>query len=415
MAVDEKLKQFANTEAQWEKYVAFCEHGGYRPAGRALNCTKNAIKQAVSAIKQKAADSGLPLDAIEEHKLKREIKEKNQKIRELAEQAVTDERYQRFMGEALSATLMPPKWLYQKNKGSDRAIATAMLSDTHFDEVVNPQNINGVNAYNRAIATLRLRKFFENTISLCKDYCSGIQIDGLVLALGGDMVSGNIHEELAETNEQPIMDTVLYWSEQLAAGIRLLMDHFDKLHVPCVTGNHGRNHKKPKAKIRAKDSFDWLIYKLVERELSGTEGLTFSIPLETDVRWNVYDTRMHMTHGDQFKGGNGISGIFTPIWRGYHKKLTREQSVSTPYDILLMGHFHQLIDMGAAIVNGSLKGYDEWTASMNFGFQPPQQAFFLIDPKWGKTITAPVHVQSDKENWAAGDYSIEAEWLKGAA
>jgi len=78
-----------------------------------------------------------------------------------------------------------------------------------------------------------------------------------------------------------------------------------------------------------------------------------------------------------------------------------------------MGHFHQLIDLGNVVVNGSLKGYDEWTASMNFNFEMPQQAFWLTDPKWGKTIRAPIRVQSKEEDWSTVEDECEADWLLG--
>ncbi|BES72184.1 hypothetical protein RE428_32020 [Marinobacter nanhaiticus D15-8W] len=409
------------TEKQREAYAVYLEcNGNSDAAGLKLGISGRAVRRNLELLRNKIAESrsGVvveQIDQVEEHRLKKQLAQEKRKVMELAEQKIEDERFQRFVGHLMSKPTQPPKWLYSKKKGQDRAIATAMLSDTHFDEVVQPRHINGVNAYNRTIATLRLQRFFENVLTLCKHHCGGIDIEGLVLPLGGDMVSGNIHEELAETNEAPIMDTVLYWSGQIIAGIEMLLTHFDRLYVPCVTGNHGRNHKKPKAKTRAKDSFDWLIYKLVERHFQGRSEVTFNIPLETDARWNIYSTRYHMTHGDQFKGGNGIAGIFSPIMRGHYKKMTREQSVETPYDILLMGHFHQLIDMGSVIVNGSLKGYDEWTASMNFNFEYPQQAFFLTDPKWGKTITAPVRVMSDQEDWNFNEDELEATWLQGAA
>lgn len=422
--IDENLLKYG-TEHQRTCYRLACEMGT-KEAAMKLGITQRNVQAAVKRLHQAAGQPPAPpeqpakpqqeeLDPVEEHKLRKEVAEKTRKIRELAEQQVVDERFQRFVGKLMTCNVEPPKWLHSKKKGKDRAIATAMLSDTHFDEVVQPRHINGVNAYNREIATLRLRKFFENLLTLCKHHCGGIDIEGLILALGGDMVSGNIHEELAETNDSPIMDTVLYWSGQIIAGIELLLTHFDRMYVPCVTGNHGRNHKKPKAKTRAKDSFDWLIYKLVQRHFENRPEIVFDVPLETDARWSVYNTRYHMTHGDQFKGGNGIAGIFSPIMRGHHKKMTREQSVATPYDILLMGHFHQLIDMGSVIVNGSLKGYDEWTASMNFNFELPKQAFWLTDPKHGKTITAPIRVQSENEEWDFDSDAFEANWLKGAA
>lgn len=294
-----------------------------------------------------------------------------------------------------SASVSPPKWLTPKVCKKDHATASVMLSDLHLDEIVYADQVNFVNAYSRKIAKRRLKMFFENSIKLARDHMSGIEIDGLVLNLGGDMVSGNIHEELKISNEDGIMGTVVYWVEQLIAGIEMLAEQFPHLYIPCVTGNHGRNSMKPVKKGRNRDNFDWLIYKMLEMHFKNENGhdIVFNIPEGTDCRYSVYNTRYQLTHGDQFRGGSGISGIWTPITLGDHRKRQREQATKTPYDVLLMGHFHQLIDGGKFMINGSLKGYDEFAASCNFGFETPKQWFWLTDPRYGKTVTAPIHCE----------------------
>lgn len=293
----------------------------------------------------------------------------------------------------------PPEWLRKAppKRAKSPVIATAFLSDTHFDEVVDPRQINGVNAYDRDIAERRLRTFFEKTILLCDTYLN-FHIEGLVLPLGGDMVSGNIHEELAETNESRILETCLHWSEQLQAGINLLAKHFPKVHIPAVPGNHGRLSKKPRAKGRVQDNFDWLIYKILQ--MRAPKGVTFQVGLDPDVRYSVYDHRYQLTHGDQFRGGSGWGGIASPILRGDQRKRVREEATRTPYDTLLMGHWHQLKDFGKVIINGSLKGYDEYAALENMEFERPQQAFWLTAPHHGRILTCPIFV-ADGETPAA--------------
>jgi hypothetical protein len=54
------------------------------------------------------------------------------------------------------------------------------------------------------------------------------------------------------------------------------------------------------------------------------------------------------------------------------------------------GHFHQLLDGGNWIVNGSLVGYSAFALSIKAGYEPPQQAFFLIDKTVGKTLVCPI-------------------------
>ena len=138
-----------------------------------------------------------------------------------------------------------------------------------LDEVVTPAEIGHVNAYSRKIAEQRLQAVFTNTVEVCRRYWSGIAYDGIVCALAGDMFSGDIHEELTQTNEDTMLGSVLHWADHLAAGLVLLADEFGKVHVPVVVGNHGRRTRKPRAKFRARDNFDWFLGHLLARMLAG--------------------------------------------------------------------------------------------------------------------------------------------------
>jgi hypothetical protein len=57
---------------------------------------------------------------------------------------------------------------------------------------------------------------------------------------------------------------------------------------------------------------------------------------------------------------------------------------------MLVGHFHQYVHTENIIVNGSIKGYDEYAASCNFSYEPPQQALFLVNSHRGITFRMPV-------------------------
>jgi hypothetical protein len=67
----------------------------------------------------------------------------------------------------------------------------AFFSDAHFGEVVQPGELGGYNAYDLAIAEKRTRMFFERTITVARHYLAGVEYDGIVLPLGGDLVSGD--------------------------------------------------------------------------------------------------------------------------------------------------------------------------------------------------------------------------------
>lgn len=315
-------------------------------------------------------------------------------LRDAEERADRLERLVEYTGRALK----PPRWLARApKKGEKVATLCTVLSDTHFDEVVRPEEIGGRNAYDREIADLRLERYFSQVVRLARDYLTGMTFDGVVLMLAGDLISGDIHDELSQTNQAQTLETVLYWSERIAAGIGLLADEFEKVHVPVVVGNHGRRSRKPRAKGRARDNYDWLIGHLVARHFAGDTRVTFDIPDGTDCLVEIHDTTLLLTHGDQVKGGGGIGGIWPPIMRMIARKRTRYD-----FDSVVMGHWHQLIMAPTAgvIVNGSLKGEDEYAAVMGFTPEPAQQALFTVAPEYGVTFSAPVFVEDrTREGW----------------
>ena len=298
-------------------------------------------------------------------------------------------------------TSAAPSWTRQRpKKGQHRGIANLMLSDLHLDEVVSAAQMGGVNAYDRKIAVRRLQITVENTALIAKDYMQGIEYDGITVWLGGDIFSGSIHDELKQTNEAPIMASFDFWIDPMVSALLLLADEFGKVHVPGCVGNHGRNTYKPIMKNRVEDNFDWLFYRVLARELAHDNRFTWQLPVTADVTVKHYDHTYLLTHGDQFRGGSGISGIATPLALGAFKKSKRQQAVNDPFDTMLLGHFHQYMTLPGVIVNGSLKGYDEYALISNFGFEVPQQAFWITTPERGPSFHAPIQPMIRKaEGW----------------
>ena len=72
----------------------------------------------------------------------------------------------------------PPAWLTKPPKKSSGVVCT-ILSDTHFDEVVKPEEIGFRNEYNREIAVARLENYFQKVILLTKDYITGINYEAV--------------------------------------------------------------------------------------------------------------------------------------------------------------------------------------------------------------------------------------------
>jgi len=344
---------------------------GIKPTIESISKDKTALFEALDKIRQLESS----INAQEENKL-------------------TAEYIKNVILKMSKAKVSVPNWMTKTPKKKAVAgVPTLFASDWHWGEVVDPNQINGVNEFNVAIAQDRARVMIEKTIDLLKNHVAHSDYPGIVFVLGGDMVSGDIHEELMATNSMEIMPTVIDLFGVLTWCIETLANEFGNVFIPCVSGNHGRNTHKIRAKGRNFTSFDWLLYQFLSKRFEKDNRVQFHIPDGPDAYYSIYGHKYLLTHGDQFRGGDGVIGALGPIIRGDHRKRSRNAQIDMEYDTMLLGHWHQLIQLERLIVNGSLKGYDEYAYSNNFGFEPPRQALWLTHPEHGLTFSMPVYVE----------------------
>lgn len=302
--------------------------------------------------------------------------------------------------------LTVPAWTRKATRASNarhRGTLTLQLSDTHFDEVVAPEQVYGYNAYSRAIAVLRLKALAAKTILIGRDYFAGVDYDGLVVLATGDIFSGDIHEELARTNQSSLYASCVYWVGHMVAFLQTLADEFGAVHLAAAVGNHGRNSHKPIYKNRAFNNIEWLFWHWVADHLAavGDTRITFDISDSLQALVQVYDTRYSIEHGDEFKGGDGQVGALGPLKRGQLKGAVQRIAMDQPLDWMVVGHFHQYMPPSQGLImGGSLKGYDEYAAGKHLRPEQPQQGLWVTTPERGPTVFAPVQPMDRKtEGW----------------
>lgn len=378
------------------------ENGGTPPTGADASAPpalqtplrRAAVADAVAEAIETGSTEGMGLKLLEEENRRLRLQNKT-----LAEQVLTDEQVRRHIFEIAHSKPTMPEWLSMPTSHSALesvpGVPILFGSDWHWGEVVNPTEIGGVNEYNLDIARTRLTRLVETTIDLLTNHMVNPQYPGIVFALGGDMVSGDIHEELTDTNDLPLMPVALDLADHLTVAIKRLKSVFGRVFLPCVAGNHGRSTKKVRAKGFSFHSYDWLIYQILDRRFSEDQDVVFYIPNGTDALVNVAGHRYCFTHGNNFRTGDSMIGPLGPVIRGDHKKRGRNQQVGQEYDTLVLGHFHTLVQMKRVIMNGSLIGYNEYAYANNFGYEPPQQALWLSHPVHGITFSMPVNVDED--------------------
>lgn len=328
-----------------------------------------------------------------------EIRELKKKVEVLAKENLAHQKLKDSLIKAETHVAKPPKWLTKNTpaKGAP-GVPTIFLSDFHWGEVVDEQAVNGINKYDREIALKRFKNVVETTIDLCTNHMVNPKYPGLVCALGGDMISGDIHDELAENNDGTNIEHVLDLLDNMTWALERFAKVFGKVFVPCTYGNHSRTYKQYRHKQAAKTNYDWMLYNLLARHFKNDKRIQFQIPTGFDTVYKVYGVNYLLTHGDRLgvAGGTGIVGMLGPIARGVQKIKQEYHNRNKTIDYVLLGHYHQYISLKGTIVNGSTKGYDEYAYSNRFTSERPQQALWFTHPEYGVTFQVPVVVDEPK-------------------
>jgi hypothetical protein len=405
MAAPQKL-----TDAQCvEALRLLAQHGTGTAAARACGMSRRTFTDRIAEAKNRGLDVGVPaLDKTA--KLELEVSTLRAALKATTAEADSAERIRAEIWGLAKRPPDPPAWLSSpKGKSDSRGMPITLWSDWHWGEVVRPEEVGGFNEFNAEIAAERVRTLVDKTIDLCLNHMGNAKTNypGIVVCLGGDMITGDIHEELTATNDRTPQQSINDLTDILGSSLERLADVFGRVFVPCVVGNHGRSTRKPRMKGRVYTSLEWTIYCNLERYFRKDKRVTLFIPNESDAHFSVYGHRFLLTHGDSLgvKGGDGIIGAVGPILRGTMKVGRSEAAIGRDFDTIIMGHWHQMLWLPGAIVNGALKGYDEYARlAIRAPYSPPSQALWFCHPTWG--ITARWEILLEKHRSAPKDAKL---------
>lgn len=294
----------------------------------------------------------------------------------------------------------PPDWTMPTKLGKKhRSCVGLLLTDLHVGEVVNADEINGLNSYDTDIFRKRIRRYFQAACTIGPRWTADCRNVGALVVIGGDLVSGDIHDELRMTNSLTSHEQCLLAAEELITGLRHVAQMYGKAHVAFVPGNHGRTTVKPAQKLYARLSYDTMAAKIVRETLKGDKRFTFDVPNSRDAIIPVFGRTVFATHGDGMGtgGGMGFAGPILPIARGAKKVELQSFRAKRSFDLLLHGHYHHSANQGQTLSNGSFPGYTEYGNGLRMGVEPPQQWLFLLHERWW--LRERVEVQLDEPSF----------------
>lgn len=272
-----------------------------------------------------------------------------------------------------------------------------LWSDLHAGEVVTKEETNGINEYDWTIMLQRHDKLRESLFSYQDN--RPYPVEKLNVFALGDMLSGNIHDELAETNEIPLAEATVQLGLDGGEWIGSLKERFKQIAMAGIVGNHPRAHRKPRAKQQF-DNADWTSYHVMRQYLSKYPDISFEIPKAS--MWPVEiaeNWRALLFHGD------GIRSTMPGVpWGGVMRRAAALQNqytqVGKPIDLFCLGHFHtaNLVEFpgGRIAMNASVKGVDEYSVKAFGGGRGPQQLLLTFHPRRGLTDMSIIDLEEKK-------------------
>jgi Calcineurin-like phosphoesterase len=258
------------------------------------------------------------------------------------------------------------------------------LSDLHCGEVVNIEDMGGLNRFNIEIFKARLGRIARSAVSLMSEHWSGAAPERIVVILGGDLVNGDHRLESAKTNDVFMAPGVRVCATHIAGVIREL-NKIAPVDVLSVPGNHGRDSIMIEAKNFARHSFDTLVSSLVEMILHDIPTIRFFAPMSGDAILRIYGISFAVIHGQrEIRGGQGFVGPFAAILRGWQKTLAYFAAQGEKVDMVISGHMHTAGFIPAfGIANGSLVGPNEYSRDLRAKPEPASQNMITVHSELG--------------------------------
>jgi predicted phosphodiesterase len=229
------------------------------------------------------------------------------------------------------------------------------LNDMHYGADVS----NYWNTYNSDICRDMMRNYIDRIITIAKIHSS----ENCVVWANGDQISGNIHQSIAVTNKENVIQQITGVSELIAEFLAELSKHFTCVKYVSVAGNHSRIDTKDRAlkDERLDDLVEWYL----GARLQGIPNIIVGACDKIDETMYLLDVRGKTyagVHGDYEGNASKVQALVTMAQR--------------PVYAVLSGHkHHNMIDtiQGVkTIMAGSFIGMDDHCVKLRIYGEPEQ-------------------------------------------
>ena len=297
------------------------------------------------------------------------------------ERMIAEERRwrRRFEGLSSMAALAMPWVTSPKVSGQSPHVVQLFTSDFQCGEVVRASEIDGINEFNQDIFVQRYQLMIDKAMELATEHTGATTFDGCVYLGGGDALNGEIHDELAETNDLSSIPAVRLVCRQQEEGIRRLTERFGRTKVYLIAGNHGRTTRKPRSNAYTERNYETLLNWWLASRFEDDPRVEFFIPTSGFAYYDVLGWKFLLAHGDRMgsRGGQGYIGPVATIARGHAKLYNNYSRTGRPVDWILTGHLHSEFKLSRGFANGALVGYNAYARDLMADPDAARQWMFL--------------------------------------
>jgi hypothetical protein len=331
--------------------------------------------------------------------------EKQELHRQLEEKDRALEEYRREHGKlevffsrvkSCITPIDPLESVYQKTYRSKKKVSSPIIpvghsTDSHMGAVQEADEIEHFNSYNPEICEARNIGFITSMLDWINLHRNVYNIKSCHMVYTGDLISGDIHDELRVTNAFPVTQQVVEAAKVHTKQIALLAPHFETVIVDFLTeDNHSRLTKKPQAKEAGINSYGYPIAQFMAAYLSRHGNVIFNIHAMHEKVISVSTMNYLITHAHSVKSWMGIP------WYGIERRIAREATArqslimkdlkrakEVGFDKVIHGHFHTPFNSQLFSCGGSVSGTDAYDHAAGRHASPSQSAW-MIHPKHGE-------------------------------
>lgn len=267
--------------------------------------------------------------------------------------------------------------------------AVMQISDTHMGAVQMPDEIEGFNEYSPEICEARCMDYTHRFNRYVDRQRLSYTIHNCSVIVTGDLISGDIHDELRVTNAFPITVQVVRAAQVLAQQIHELSQNFQAVTVHFIgADNHGRLTRKPQAKQEGLNNMNYLVGVLTEAYIDKLTNVSFKIYPQYEKVIKVLNRNYLISHGHNMKAWLGIP--YYAADRKLGKEFTARmqlimdqklKAAEIGFNKMIVGHFHVPINAPQYQFCGSVQGTDAYDHK-DGRFAAPSQSVWFVHPKY---------------------------------